>query len=129
MSRKLRMGVVGLGMGRGHARGYQSHPESELDHKCGKQHSRNSPQAPKPVKGPYDTLFKILLKYYGLGIYGDISYTDKKGDQSNQDNQPFHMRHESQEKKAKHKGRKGEKQWKSAVESGDEPTRNDQPDQ
>ena len=34
MSRKLRMGVVGLGMGRGHARGYQSHPESELVALC-----------------------------------------------------------------------------------------------
>lgn len=34
MSRKLRMGVVGLGMGRGHARGYQSHPEAELVALC-----------------------------------------------------------------------------------------------
>ena len=31
MSRKLRMGVVGLGMGRGHALGFQSHPDAELD--------------------------------------------------------------------------------------------------
>ena len=30
MRRKLRMGVVGLGMGRGHMRGYQSHPKAEL---------------------------------------------------------------------------------------------------
>ena len=30
----LRMGVVGLGMGMGHARGYQSHPQSELVAVC-----------------------------------------------------------------------------------------------
>jgi predicted dehydrogenase len=34
MSRKLKMGVVGLGMGRGHARGYQSHPGCELVALC-----------------------------------------------------------------------------------------------
>jgi predicted dehydrogenase len=34
MSRKLRLGVVGVGMGRAHARGYQSHPESELVALC-----------------------------------------------------------------------------------------------
>jgi predicted dehydrogenase len=32
--KKLRMGVVGLGMGRGHARGYLSHPQAELVALC-----------------------------------------------------------------------------------------------
>ena len=27
---KLKMGVIGLGLGRGHARGYHSHPQAEL---------------------------------------------------------------------------------------------------
>jgi len=34
MSAKLRMGVIGLGMGQGHARGYQSHPHAELVALC-----------------------------------------------------------------------------------------------
>lgn len=34
MSRKLRMGVIGVGMGRAHAKGYQSHPGSELVALC-----------------------------------------------------------------------------------------------
>ena len=34
MGRKLRMGVIGLGMGRGHARGYHSHPQAELVALC-----------------------------------------------------------------------------------------------
>jgi len=34
MSAKLRMGVIGLGMGQGHARGYQSHPDAELVALC-----------------------------------------------------------------------------------------------
>ena len=34
MGRKLRMGVIGLGMGRGHARGYHSHPRAELVALC-----------------------------------------------------------------------------------------------
>ena len=40
MSRKLKMGVVGLGMGRGHARGYQSHPGSELAAVCDQDEGR-----------------------------------------------------------------------------------------
>lgn len=40
MSRKLKMGVVGLGMGRGHARGYQSHPGSELVAVCDQDEKR-----------------------------------------------------------------------------------------
>ncbi len=31
---KLRMAVVGLGMGRGHARGYESHPQADLVALC-----------------------------------------------------------------------------------------------
>ena len=34
MSKALRMGVIGLGMGQGHARGYQSHPNAELVALC-----------------------------------------------------------------------------------------------
>ena len=34
MKRRLRMGVVGLGMGQGHAQGYQSHPGAELVALC-----------------------------------------------------------------------------------------------
>ncbi|MFH1006428.1 MAG: Gfo/Idh/MocA family oxidoreductase [Candidatus Latescibacterota bacterium] len=34
MSRKLRMGVVGLGMGRGHVKGYQTHPGAEVVALC-----------------------------------------------------------------------------------------------
>jgi predicted dehydrogenase len=30
MKRKLRCGVIGLGMGKGHVRGYQSHPDAEV---------------------------------------------------------------------------------------------------
>lgn len=34
MSRKLRMGVVGVGMGKNHAKGFQSHPSAELVALC-----------------------------------------------------------------------------------------------
>ena len=34
MPRKLRMGVIGLGMGRAHINGYQSHPDADLVALC-----------------------------------------------------------------------------------------------
>lgn len=34
MGRKLRLGVIGLGMGRGHIKGYQAHPEAEVVAVC-----------------------------------------------------------------------------------------------
>ena len=37
---KLKMGVIGLGMGRGHARGYQSHPDAELVALCDQDAAR-----------------------------------------------------------------------------------------
>ena len=34
MSRKIRLGVIGLGMGRHHARGFKNHPDAELAALC-----------------------------------------------------------------------------------------------
>jgi predicted dehydrogenase len=45
MARKLRMGVIGLGMGRAHINGYQTHPDADLVALCDVDEARLGPAA------------------------------------------------------------------------------------
>ena len=62
MSRKLRLGVVGLGMGRGHAEGYKSHPGAELVALCDLDENRLRSAAKQLKVGQTYTDLKSMLE-------------------------------------------------------------------
>ena len=61
--KKLRMGVVGLGMGMGHARGYQSHPAAELVAVCDADAARLAHQATElGIEQTYDDAARMFAQ-------------------------------------------------------------------
>ena len=62
MNRKLKLGVVGLGMGKGHAEGYNSHPGADLVALCDLDENRLRSAAKKLNVGQIYTDFNNMLE-------------------------------------------------------------------